>query len=167
MGIIAAATAAIIAQLEPLLASSSANPHGDLKVIETRIFSADQEVDEILGKFRDITPAGFINIPDVSFTQRGASGRNYRKLDATLTYRFAVTQETQRDTSAKSEFIDKHFDLFVNRMVDKIVADAGLAALGCKMDSMTLLDGRVIEDPKMAAFIFAFAARFEHTGYPF
>jgi hypothetical protein len=96
------------AKLLGLLAPLTAAQGGPLKTIEVEEFKSEEQLAELVERFRPRMPMGFLSVPSGQLSK--ANGP--RVLDATFEYRFLAGIETRRSTESRRQIAYELFDQF-------------------------------------------------------
>ena len=145
-GILTDMETAIIAKLAPLVGSVTATGFR----VET--FQSADDISALLAAYKDITPAGFLSVPTITFNAQGTT----RVSDFTADYSLLIGYATDRDShDSQRTLAYTHFSV----VTAALQFSQDVSAAGYRLDFTRLSRWQFIQSANAVAAIFGFSIR--------
>ena len=143
------------AKLLTMLAPLTVAGGGTLKQIHSVSISSEEEVDEVLERFKDRVPGGFLSTPVATLARGQAGGQSVRTTDATFSYLFVAAFADRGDVAERLEQAEDAFDMFVEAMLLQRPTRSGLPTTA-PLDFIDVSDSGIMDKPAMTVFFARF-----------
>jgi hypothetical protein len=129
---------------------------GPLLGIHERPFDSEGNIAEVIERYSDATPAGFLWQTGEEYAESTHAGLAQR-VHKTISFAFAAVTLMLRDTFDRKAFFDRATDLFEAAVNDRFATTAtNPLPSGWQYDAVRILSSGTMDEPQMAAKVFMF-----------